>query len=354
MFSQILYTIKNSLRTRPHLYFLIMLTQIVSLLCVFFCYGLIYNAFTEYEEADTESRLIYAEFIAGRYDDNLSDEEKYGDGMSFSYFAKGLDEVLEQLGDNKTDINVHGRLKIGEKYYYVSTYYYRITGTTHDPYEICGQIDGYETGDYITIDGTEYHIVGTSEVADICFFAVSNTPDSVVPVDLLIEMEHQPTRLECKRATDKINELFSPAELHEPKIMTLLEIQMNNTQKALSAILMVIAALNCSLCYNYINRSRRNQFAIYKLCGAQTHHCFAVSMAEVLLYMLVSFGAAYLLFERWLKDVLISFYPSVEDAYLSDVYTKILRGFVIITLTVMSVFNAKFAENPIVEERKEL
>ena len=352
MLWQIVYTVKNSLRARPYIYLLILLTQIISLLCVFVCCGLIYNAFTKYKEASFESRCIFADFI-NVYDDSLSDEEKFGGGMRYDQFQKGLDSIKELFENNKANILVHGQIKLGDKYLSVSVFYSGITGSDYQPYDIVATLDGYSTGDHINIDGTNYHIAAPSETSAICFPTGENTPPSVVPCDIQIELEHQPTYKECKAITDRITMLFDPINIAEPENLKLLDVQMNNTQVALSAVMLIIAALNCGICYSYINDSRRKQFAIYKICGAKSSDCFAVCIAEAVMYMAAGFALAYLIFEYLLKNILTSFYPSIDGVYNAKMYVCVLAAYAVITLVVMSWSIIKYARRPIVEERKQ-
>lgn len=352
MFSQLLYTVKNSLRAKPYIYLLILLTQIISLICVFVCCGLIYNTFTKYKEASFESRCIYADFI-NVYDDSLSDEEKFGGGMRYDQFQKGLDSIKELFENNKANILVHGQIKLGDKDLSVSVFYSGITGSDYQPYDIVATLDGYSTGDHINIDGTNYHIAAPSETSAICFPTGENTPPSVVPCDIQIELKHQPTYKECKAITDRITMIFNPINIAEPENLKLLDVQMNNTQVALSAVMLVIAALNCSICYSYINNSRRKQFAIYKICGARACHCFAVCIDEAALYMAAGFAVAYLIFEYLLKNILTSFYPSIDGVYNAKMYVCVLAAYAVITLAVMSWSIIKYARRPIVEERKQ-
>ena len=352
MLLQIVYTVKNSLRAKAYIYLLILLTQIISLICVFVCCGLIYNAFTKYKEASFESRCIFADFI-NVYDDSLSDEEKFGGGMRYDQFQKGLDSIKELFENNKANILVHGQIKLGDKYLSVSVFYSGITGSDYQPYDIVATLDGYSTGDHINIDGTNYHIAAPSETSAICFPTGENTPPSVVPCDIQIELEHQPTYKECKAITDRITMLFDPINIAEPENLKLLDVQMNNTQVALSAVMLIIAALNCGICYSYINDSRRKQFAIYKICGAKSSDCFAVCIAEAVMYMAAGFALAYLIFEYLLKNILTSFYPSIDGVYNAKMYVCVLAAYAVITLVVMSWSIIKYARRPIVEERKQ-
>lgn len=352
MLLQIVYTVKNSLRAKAYIYLLILLTQIISLICVFVCCGLIYNAFTKYKEASFESRCIYADFI-NVYDDSLSDEEKFGGGMRYDQFQKGLDSIKELFENNKANILVHGQIKLGDKYLSVSVFYSGITGSDYQPYDIVATLDGYSTGDHINIDGTNYRIAAPSETSAICFPTGENTPPSVVPCDIQIELEHQPTYKECKAITDRIIMLFDPINIAEPENLKLLDVQMNNTQVALSAVMLIIAALNCGICYSYINDSRRKQFAIYKICGAKSSDCFAVCIAEAVMYMAAGFALAYLIFEYLLKNILTSFYPSIDGVYNAKMYVCVLAAYAVITLVVMSWSIIKYARRPIVEERKQ-
>lgn len=353
MILQIAATVKNSLKSKPYLYLLILLVQTVSLLCVFFSCGLIYNAFTEFKEASLENRCIRAVLI-NRYDESLSDDEKYGGGLSYDVFQSGLEDVIEKLGDNRAKIQVDGIIKIDGRYYGVQAWHDTGEGSggKYGPYDI--MVKGYEAGDYINIDGIDYRVVKEPEVSSLFFPAGTKVPPSVVPIEVGIELERQPTYSECEAIVDEIEAKFNPISIAEPEVLELLEVQMSNSQIALSAVLLVIVTLNCGICYNYINNSRRKQFAVYKLCGARVYHCYTVSMAEVALYMLLGFALAYLIFEHSLKGILTSFYPNITGVYTESTYKYILAAYALFSLIIMSVSIIKYAQRPIVEERKQL
>ena len=350
MIRQTFYTIKNSLREKPFLYALILITQTVSVLCVFFCYGLVYNAFSNYQNVDSDSRCFSVEFID--YSENAPPyEQQLNQFMDYDEFNKGMAQILGIMKNNRCDVNVYGNITIDGKSYNASSYYY--AEESNKPYEIRASVDGYEVGDEIVIDGNTYFITDTGDAADISFYHGENAPTSFKVTDFLIKMERQPTALEAKKLADKIDELFHPKEMKEPEIPELLEIQLTNTQIILSVVIMVIAALNCSLCYNYINQKRRQQFAIFRLCGARGYHNFAVCMAEVILYMLVGSGIAYLLFKYALSHWFFERFPLASDAFTNTVYAKMFGMYAAIMIVVMFVNIVRITRRSVIDERRE-
>lgn len=126
MIRQTFYTIKNSLMEKPFLYALILITQTVSVLCVFFCYGLVYNAFSNYKNADSDSRCFSAEFIdysenAPTYEEQVKQLQQV---MNYDVFKKNMAQIFEVLKNNRYDINVYGYITIDGKSYNASSYYY--------------------------------------------------------------------------------------------------------------------------------------------------------------------------------------------------------------------------------------
>lgn len=356
MIRQTFYTIKNSLREKPFLYALILITQTVSVLCVFFCYGLVYNAFSNYKNADVNSRCFTVEFID--YSENAPSREEQlkqlQQIMNFDEFKKRLAQILEILKNNRCDINVEGDITIDGKTYDAGAYFYTLTDTPEKPFEIRASVDGYEVGDEIVIDGNTYFIHALGDSDDISFHHGENAPTSFIVTDFLIEMERQPTALEAKNLSDKVQELFPPIYyLNEPDIPELLEIQLTNTQIVLSAVIMVIAALNCSFCYNYITQKRRQQFAIFRLCGARGYHNFAVCMAEVILYMLVGSGIAYLLFKYGLSHWFFERFPLASDAFTNSVYARMFGMYAAIMIVVMFVNIVRITRRSVIDERRE-
>lgn len=353
MIRQTFYTIKNSLREKPFLYALILITQTVSVLCVFFCYGLVYNAFSNYKNADTDSRCFTAEFLDYSEDAPSREEQlkQLQQVMNYDVFKKNMAQIFELLKNNRCDVNVYGNITIDGKSYNASSYYY--AEESNKPYEIRASVDGYEVGDEIVIDGNTYFIHAPGDADDISFHHGENAPTSFKVTDFLIKMERQPTALEAKKLADKIDELFHPKEMKEPEIPELLEIQLTNTQIILSVVIMVIAALNCSLCYNYINQKCRQQFAIFRLCGARGYHNFAVCMAEVILYMLVGSGVAYMLFKYGLSHWFFERFPLASDAFTNTVYARMFGMYAAIMIVVMFVNIVRITRRSVIDERRE-
>ncbi len=355
MIRQTFYTIKNSLREKPFLYALILITQTVSVLCVFFCYGLVYNAFSNYQNVDSDSRCFSVEFIdysenAPTYQEQVKQLQQ---AMNYDVFKKNMAQILELLKNNRYDINVYGYITIDGKTYDAGAYFYTWDNIPEKPFEIRASVDGYAVGDEIVIDGNTYFIHAPGEADDITFHHGENAPTSFTVTDFLIEMERQPTALEAKKLADKIDELFHPKSTREPEIPKLLEIQLTNTQIILSAVIMVIAALNCSLCYNYINQKRRQQFAIFRLCGARGYQNFAVCMAEVILYMLVGSGIAYILFKYGLSHWFFERFPLASDAFTNSVYAKMFGMYAAIMIVVMFVNIVRITRRSVIDERRE-
>ena len=352
MLSQIITTISNSLKSKPILYLLILITQVVLLVCVYFSYGLIYNAYTNYQDASERDRSFSARLL-DYYNETKTKDEIFADGISFDVFNTGMKKIFDYIGDTRYSVIVDGDIKLGDKYYYVSVYDDNLySDKKHGPYDVSVNMDGYEVGDKIEIDGIKYNIVSDKSISELSFFSCESAPPSVIPCEVSIELEYQPTYEVSRKISDTILMYFNPIEMHEPEVLKLLDIQMNNTQIAMALVLLAISAANCCICYNYINESRRKTFAIYKLCGARDYHCLIISLAEVALYMALGCLCSYLIFEGFLKDILIGIYPNIMGVYTKDLYSDIFVKYALISLVIMIISIVKLATSPIVVERK--
>lgn len=342
----------RAFRKKPLMYILIVTAQFVSILCIFFAFGLVVNAFTSFENADESERSIYLD-LSGMYDESITVNEEAERAMPYDEFEKNIGEITDIIGDNLHDMTVHSWMELDGKYIRVSSYYYE--KTKYENFDIMpakNLFPGKTVGDTVAIYGKEYTIVSFNEVTQLAFGIGEDTPSEARMTDFYFDMKEPLTYDVYKKVKDKLMLLFPGYDMDLPKTPELLDIQMNNTQIVMSAVLMIIVVLNCSLCYAFIYESRKKTFAIYRICGAREDDCLLICLAEVIFYMLLSFAGAFLMFDGLLKKVVISFYPKAALAYTSVNYLYIFIGYVIVTMAVMGICIINFVRKPIVEERK--
>ncbi len=336
------------------MYFLIIASQIVSILTIFFAMGLISNAYTNFENAGLEERSFYLE-LTDRGNEELTEDERYTVGaISFKEFNEKFEEIRDILGKNLEEMVIYGLLTIGDKRYRVSSYYYDPGHgwNTNDIGINQKAIPEYEIGDTFVIGDKEYFVAHYGNVSAIAFLNYESTPDDAIVYEFKFTTKKILPYDEFKKVENKVDELFDYHYIGKPETPKLLDIQMNNTQLSLSAVLIVVVVVDCALCYLFLYESRKKTFAIHRICGAQRSFCITTCFLEALAYMALSFGVAFLIFKTALKDVIVKYYPNATIAYTAENYKWVLSGYFVATVLVMGVCILLSVARPIVEERK--
>ena len=337
---------------RPLMYFLIVISQVVSVLCIFFAFGLITHAYTSFENASEEERAYYMELYC-RYNENMSTSEKIQKAEAFENFEKTLDEMSEFLKDNISEIKVYSWLEIdGEYASAFSTYSEDDTLKPDTIRANQGFFKGKKIGDTVEIKGKTFTIAGWNETHSNVVFRVSDTPLNVKMKDFLILTKEPFTYDVYVKVKNTLEKNFPNYTMSVPAPPKLLDIQMGKTQITLSAVLIVIVVLNCSLCYMFLYESRKKTFAIYRICGAKEEYCMLICITEVIVYMILSFAGAYLLFDNLIKNIVVDFYPKSALAYNFKNYLFLFGAYTVATMMIMTLCIISFISKPIVEERK--
>ena len=315
-----LLIMSRAFNKKPLLYLLIIISQIVSVLCIFFAFGLILNAYTSFENDEISERYFSLEFT-DRYNESLTDtQQHYSGSVTYEEFYEKFKEIREILGDNLEEVLVRSKLELDGKAYDVASFYYD-PGYGHNNYDIAinpKSLSGYNIGDTLVIGGKKYNIVKTGKASTISFLNYEDTPSEAMVYEFYFVTKEPLVYDVYKEVENKIQELYDYFNFDKPETPRLLDIQMNNTQITMSAVLIVIVVLNCSLCYMFLYESRKKIFAIYRICGAREEYCMLICITEVIVYMVISFATAFLIFDKLLENIVIDFYPKAVFAYTTE------------------------------------
>lgn len=344
----------RAFKKNPLMYFLIIVSQIVSVMCIFFAFGLIVNAYTSFKNADINERFFSLELTDIYNEDLTSFEEQMEGAVSYGEFFQNFKEIREMLGDNLQEVLVKGYIEIDEKQYRIGSYYHD-ADSGYKKYDISVNpkfFPQYDVSDSFTINGRVYNVATLGNANAISFLNYEDVPDDAIVYEFYFVTKEPLIYDQYKKLENKICILFNYNFFEKPQTPKLLDIQMNKTQITLSAVLIVIVVLNCSLCYMFLYESRKKTFAIYRICGAREGYCIFICLAEVIVYMIISFATAFLLFDKLVKNIVVDIYPKAVLAYTSENYRHIFGGYFVATMIIMTLCIISFVSKPIVEERK--
>ncbi len=327
----LIMNIKHFIKDKNALFTLLMLSQILVFTVLFYSFGTIQNAFAVREEIDDNSKYFEVLIDVMQYDD-ITGEPVYAYEKCYTkqdFFQKS-DGILNLIPNEYiASVNYKGIVSEEENNIPLTFLY-----SSTNPWDCVGVyslLEGYKKGDTIVLNGRE-HIIQESGnfAADL---VLPQVYDDYVFYRLRIELNQTPSPELIDDVKQKIEEEFGIAEIHVPQIPDLLEIQFNRATIALSAIVILISALNLTYAYTYIISKRKKWLFSSLLIGAHKNDAINIFIAEIVIYLIASFALSVLLFENYIKNLVAMIYPQIETFYSAPVY--LILGAVLLAVIVL-------------------
>ena len=282
-----LLNIKTLIVRRPLLSLMIVLSQIAAILSVYLSVGFINNSISDKKEA-YEAQLWFNVSFANSAEDggDGSTDTKWG---SISHKFYELNEFIKNDADSISMIcyGYDGDKRIG--------LYSGISDTFSVFDKNCcaaGEADA-AVGDVFTVEGVDF---------------IDDIPETAVITFFNIHLNDAISKERIEEISSKISELFGKTKgMHTPEPMTLKRIQINNMFILASALILLMAIVNISVYFRYLFKKREKENAILKICGANKHNIFGISLAEMFGSYILSLAASIALFSVFL--------PRLKDKY---------------------------------------
>lgn len=331
--------IKRSLHKRPLIYTLIFLMETVSIVCVLFVFGLIYRAYTVFEESDRDERTIVAAFE----NQNAVDlEEQLAGCIDGATFSAGANSVFDKIENKYESYIAYGLLEYNGDLHKFNVN--RSDSTSAKPGEVIVDNErigeSFSVGDKITIGDNEYTVYQNDiqTTSDFVFCSIDDVPKDCLIREFLFILDTQPTYTQAEEIVVLMNEVFdTPTEISIPETLELLDEQLNSMQMLVSLIMILFAVFNCSLCYKYLYSTSRETMRVLRICGATKGYCNVLYISEIAIHILLCFGVAYLLFDGLILQSAINAYSGIELAYNKSNYMFILLSYIIISVVIAFV-----------------
>lgn len=228
-----------------------------------------------------------------------------------------------------------------------NTYYDEETGkeVLYDyPYQ------AYKLGDkwYVNIEGTEYECIAFFDAFDQYYIPQRNMPDSIKLIQLpVVDLKYQLTTEENLKMQELYNRYF-PGMIEEFYELTLIDnekIYYYNTNMWVSVLIAVVSAINLALIMNYILTRRRKTIAIFRINGCSANKARRIYVAEIMLILNIVFVVCLLLWIIFLLPLLGEIFEYIEDAFSFKVYGLIYICYILISYFFMNVITVKYVHN---------
>lgn len=228
-----------------------------------------------------------------------------------------------------------------------NTYYDEETGkeVLYDyPYQ------AYKLGDkwYVNIEGTEYECIAFFDAFDQYYIPQRNMPDSIKLIRLpSVELKYQLTAEENLKMQELYNQYF-PDMIDEFYELTLIDnekIYYYNTNMWISVLIAVVSSINLALIMNYIFTRRRKSLAIFRINGCNANKARRIYVAEIMLILNIVFAVCLFLWIFVLLPFLGEIFEYIEGAFSLKVYVLIYLCYIIISYAIMNSIIVKYLLN---------
>ena len=346
----ILKSIKNSFRNFRKIYLLLIVSQFISVISIFFVYGIFTSYSVKMQELDIDSYKIGTQFEGGdigtlrkclpeileQIEPRLERVWVSGssDGMMISMHTEYHDgtyiQASEIVGNSEVLL---GRMLTDEDTINANKVIYSHENVVHKP------------GDIITIAGTEFEVVGVDE-KDVSGISIPYTacPDDVNLYVVYFNFEQLPTQKDYDCIKNTFKGVFGDdVTIDEFQLQDQEAIISYRTTIIISIAIGLVSALNTCLLYGYIISQRQKQMAIYGIVGASKGLRLMMNELEIMLVDIVVVILGFVMFRFGLEDVIATVYESSVELYnmkayliMMTMYVACILVFTAVLLTIMN------------------
>lgn len=321
-------SIKSSFQRFRKIYLLLIVSQFISIISIFFVYGIYTSYSAKMQELDIDSYTIGASFDkscdVGTLKGCLPEiMEQIGRKVDYLFISATTEELLicmyteyhsgnYTLADtvSKNDILASGRLLTHEDEINNNKVIYSMGG---EPYKV---------GDRITIADIEFEVVGVDEKrARSIIIPFSSCPDEVSLWQVSFCFERLPTQKDYDAIKDTFKTVFGEkATLDEFQLKDQEIIISYRTTMMISIAIGLVSALNTCLLYGYIISQRQKQMVIYGIVGASKGLRLMMNEVEIMLVNIIVVIMGFLIFRFGFQDIITMVYESSVELYSMKAY----------------------------------
>lgn len=367
----LIFTYKNityTLSRKPVFSAILLAVQLVSVIAILFSIGIVQNAYSKQQEITQWNRRFEIEL---RYDSPLETElvqagysadengeteiayepqpiKMYDKCVAFSAFREKIDELCREIDYQYDYVGLNcltDSASPKDGFRVVSVMYSPNATEKNEPSgnNLWVQYDMYplEVGEAVEIGGKSYVVEKNDKGSNgAWYYGYMKMNESVLQNDFLVisfelMLDHVPTEAESTKITQTIRSLFDTNEITVPTVPDLMELQFQRTTIGVATAIMLLCALNAGSFFLYLLHSRRRNLTILRLCGCKTRQALAIYYAELFLQISIPFLAAWLIFDKWLRELACAEYAVFDTLYSSKLYLLVYFGYLAVSFVAM-------------------
>ncbi len=362
MFGIILTNIKNSIYGYRKMYILLIVSQILTTILLFFVYGIFGSYNAQKQELDIDSYSFDASFNGDvtikQIKECLPDIlDKNQANLDF-FVVLAFDDVNNiQVGIRSEYFNGTYSLSntvYGDRELRAGRWLNSIELTDGD--KVVMGINAGNVGDMVIIGDEEYEIIGidansaTEDMAQATGWpyiemSLNACPDNIRPYSVSMDFNKLPTYSEYKVFRDGLKSAFgNNVEVSEFNVKDEEELIAINSIIIISVIIGINAALDTALIYGYIMKKRKKQMAVFGITGANKMQRIMINELEIIFISIVTTVMGFVIFKFGIENKMMSIYGSSVPIYNMTVYGIMMGVFVltiIVFTLVITLYNTK-------------
>lgn len=320
----------NSFLGNRSIYMLLIASQVVGVMIIFFVYGIYTSYSASLQEVDIESMEIYAEFVS---DEACTlDEFRSIVPKLYEPFEKAVDYTFLGLSDSEGMLSTYWEYRQGD--YHVASSLVGNAKVAEGGREITDSeyVKGErvvfggdkEVGESVFINGVEFEIVGKNEeegLNRVLQVPVTSAPGDTDLYVLYINFNRLPKYSEYEHFRDTLKETYGDrVSVCEFDVKDAEELISIRSIIVISVAIGVLVALDTVLIYGYIISKRRKQMAISSIVGARGWQRFAINEIEIMFVSVIVAVISYFIYRFGLEEMVIKLSETSVELYSNKVY----------------------------------
>ena len=348
-YNLIFLNIKKLMKNQSCFFLLLILSQIVACLVIFFAVGAIHN--TRNEQKDIDIRTMYFEAYNVNVVTDENGEPDYSNCELLSEFNKKAERVISIIPqDMLSHIEIGGIIENDNEIddlIRVNAVYNVSDGFMISPNDIqngnnvaaiskYGVFKDKNINDTMILQNKEFKIVSKGDYSGDVIIPLKSAAPELTARNFRIEFNSVPS----KELADEINKtmeaLFPSSEIYTPEIPDLLTVQFNRTMIIASLIIIAVIVINLSYCYCYLFMRRKRTIAVYMICGCSNSSAANLMVIESAIISFACYMISFCIMKP-LTPLLTNVYAAAENLYSLNFFVIVGAVYITITVAVLKI-----------------
>ena len=365
MLSLVIKNIKNSILGYRSIYIILIVTQLITAVMLFFVYGVFGSFNAELKEYEVTEVRIAASFV--------EDAKMYQLKRCLPGVLEDVQNRIEFVGiiggDDNTSVSIRDTYKNGNYRFadFILEMEKLLEGrwiteeeaTAGDKVAVL-PYNG-SVGDMVVIAGESFEVIGVtnnkssaenSEKLQV-YVSFMSAPDNLNIGSCVIQFKQLPTQEEYDLFKDTLTAEFGDkVYFPEFEIKDEEEIVSIKTIIAMSFLIGIIAALDTALLYGYIMKRRKKQMAVYGIVGIKHFQKVLINELEIMIISVITTTIGFVLFKFVLEDIVNMIYENAYSVYTTKAYVMMMVIYIFSVIFVTSIISSRNSGKKILDIRR--